>query len=161
VHATSAPSAAHAVARAGTTSGTTSGTSSGAALSLWTTRYESELVSGALRIPTPYVARLAGGADVTLYRLVTTHVVTAHANWHATGPRPFTAGPRNPAFELPGTALLDLGISVGFHAPRRAVATLVALAVDNALDLAWQSVRGFPSPGRTWALTITITPAAR
>lgn len=121
-------------------------------LSGWGTWYESTLRTGGLTIPTPYVPRLALGAQAQWQH-------GAHrlsANWRHQGPRPFTAGPRNPLFELPSASLLDLAIartqSIG------SVNVLATFALDNATDVRWQSVRGFPMPGRAWSVALTLSP---
>jgi outer membrane cobalamin receptor len=121
-------------------------------LSAWYTGYRSELTSGALRIPTPYVPTHAGGAVVR----VPLGPLQAGVATRWLGARPFTAGPRDPAFLLPEVALVDLSLAArGEVLGARMV--LVA-ALDNATDRAWQSVRGFPSPGRSWSLSLTVTP---
>lgn len=121
-------------------------------VSMWGTWYDAVLRTGALRIPTPYVARESAGAlaRVPLGPLQ----LGAAARW--LGPRPFTAGPRDPAFTLPAVALVD--VSLAARCVRQGRELLVALALDNATDQAWQSVRGFPSPGRAWSLSLTLTP---
>lgn len=121
-------------------------------ISVWGTAYDPQLTSGALRIPTPYVPSLAGGA-ITRAQL---GVVQLAASNRWLGPRPFTAGPRDPAFSLPTVALLDLTLSTR-RTLRRGDA-LLAASLDNVTNRAWQSVRGFPAPGRTWSIAITITP---
>ena len=134
----------------------------GGALSAWVTAYHTDLVTGALRIPTPYVARFAGGGQA----IARAGQSTVSAVLRATGSRPFTAGPRNPAFELPGTTLLDIAVSHRVtarllpHAPSPRIDALIALSLENATGVSWQSVRGFPSPGRAWAVNITLSPAA-
>ncbi len=119
-------------------------------LSAWFTLYDAMLTSGGLQIPTPYVARAAGGAQLR----ASLPFATATALVHAMGPRPYTAGPRNAAFELSAVTLCDVALS------RRvvvaAVDVLLALSLDNATDVRWQSVRGFPSPGRSWAISTTL-----
>lgn len=116
----------------------------------WLTLYDAVLTSGGLQIPTPYVSRVAGGAQVR----ASLPFANATMLVHAMGPRPYTAGPRNPAFELPSTTLCDVALS------RRvviaAVDALLSLSLDNATDVRWQSVRGFPSPGRSWAISTTL-----
>ncbi len=76
------------------------------------------------------------------------------------GRRPFAAGPRDPLYELPAVTLVDVAFTHGlpraFAVPR--IESRVTWSVDNATDAAWQAVRGFPSPGRTWALAITLRP---
>ena len=121
-------------------------------ISAWGTAYEPELRSGTLRVPTPYVPSFAGGA-VTRAQLGALQFSAAN-RW--LGPRPFTAGPRDPAFTLPSVALLDLTLST-----RRSLGrgdALLAASLDNATNRAWQSVRGFPAPGRSWSVAITIRP---
>jgi outer membrane cobalamin receptor len=129
-------------------------TSRRGSLSAWTTAYDTEIATGGLRIPTPYVARVSGGAQL----LGTFGTTSASAIVRANGRRPFTAGTRNPAFELPAVTLVDASLSQRVtlvHAN-----ALVALSVENALDVAWQSVRGFPSPGRSLSITITFLPSS-
>lgn len=121
-------------------------------LSAWGTWHRAELLSGTLRIPTPYVPLQAAGAVVRAP--VGPIDVGASARW--LGPRPFTAGPRDPAFTLPGVSLMDLTV-----ASRRVlggVPMLFTASLDNATDRAWQSVRGFPSPGRAWSVAVTLWP---
>ncbi len=120
------------------------------ALSSWVTAYRSTLVSGDLLIPTPYVPRVAGGGQVRLEH----GARVGTALLRAMGQRPFTAGPRNPAFELPQVALLDL--SLAQQLPWQRFDALVTFAVENVTNVAWQSVRGFPSPGRSWAIAFTL-----
>lgn len=132
-------------------------------LSAWATWYDTQLITGALRIPTPYIARAAGGGQLA----VRVGASVASAIARSAGSRPFTAGPRNPAFELPGTTLVDLALShrfvvrPGARFMRASADALVALSLENATDLSWQSVRGFPAPGRAWAVNITLSPASR
>jgi outer membrane cobalamin receptor len=123
-------------------------------LGAWLTAYDPELRTGALRIPTPYVPRIAAGAQLVLQR----GAAVLSARSRLQGRRPFTAGPRDPAYELPAVHLLDA--SLGHRGRIGHVATLATLALDNATDVAWQSVRGFPSPGRSWAISLTLTPAS-
>ncbi len=125
-----------------------------AAISAWITSYAPTLVSGALRIPTPYVPSNAGGGNARLV-VGPLHVGVAA---RVMGERPYTAGPRDPAFMLPAVALLDGSVSA-HHAFARADA-LVSISLDNLTDRAWQSVRGFPSPGRAWSVALTIRPIA-
>ncbi len=118
--------------------------------SAWITAYNAALTTGPLRIPAPYVPRIAGGAQF----LVTVASYTGSALVRSMGRRPFTAGPRDAAFELPKVTLLDLAISRRLHV--RGSELLVALSLNNATDAHWQSVRGFPSPGRGWAFSTTL-----
>ncbi len=121
-------------------------------MSAWGTWHRSELVSGTLRIPTPYVPVHAAGAIVRAP--IGPLDLGASARW--LGPRPFTAGPRDPAFTLPDVALVDLSLSSRRRV--RGVPMLFTASLDNATDRAWQSVRGFPSPGRAWSVAFTILP---
>ncbi|MCZ8204521.1 TonB-dependent receptor plug domain-containing protein [Gemmatimonas sp.] len=121
-------------------------------LSAWHTRYASTLRSGLLTIPTPYVP-LHSGAVQALWR-VGAH--TLSANVRHQGRRPFTAGPRDPRFELPSVTLTDVA-----WARRQRVAqveALVSLTIDNVTGVRWQSVRGFPMPGRGWSAALTLQP---
>lgn len=118
--------------------------------SAWITAYNAALTTGPLRIPAPYVSRVAGGGHV----LVMAASFTASALVRGMGRRPFTAGPPDAAFELPKVLLLDLAISRRLRL--RGNELLLALSLDNATDVHWQSVRGFPSPGRGWAFSTTL-----
>ena len=124
--------------------------------SLWSTLYDPLLLTGGLRIPTPYVARMAGGSQW----LVRHHGMSLSLITRSMGRRPYTAGPRDPLYELAAVTLVDLAVTHGLPRvlamPR--VESRVTWSVDNATDAAWQSVRGFPSPGRTWALAIVLRP---
>ena len=119
--------------------------------STWITAYDTELTTGALHIPTPYVPRVAGGVQ----SVRSMRALTASGFLRVTGRRPFSAGPRDPAYELPAVALLDLAISRQARLSGRDM--LVAASLENVTDARWQSVRGFPAPGRGWALSITFT----
>ncbi len=118
----------------------------------WSTLYRAELLSGALRVPTPYVPACAGGAAARASRGPAQ--LSLATRW--LGARPYTAGPRDDAFMLPSVALLDVAFSVR---PRIIAADMLfTFALDNVTDRAWQSVRGFPSPGRAWSVALTLTP---
>ncbi len=118
----------------------------------WLTDYDALLHSNGLRIPTPYVARLAGGTRVQH----TLRVATISANTRYVGRRPYTAGPRDPFYELPAVWLVDGAVS--HHRSVQRADVLVTLALDNATNAHWQSVRGFPMPGRNWSLGISLEP---
>jgi outer membrane cobalamin receptor len=124
-------------------------------LASWVTSYDAQLLSNGLRIPTPYVPRLASGTQLALTRGAT--VVSPNVRYQ--GRRPYTAGPRNPFFELPAVWLADAAIS--HHRSARRADVVVTLAIDNVNNARWQSVRGFPMPGRSWSLGITLHPDAR
>ena len=127
-----------------------------ASLSAWMTAYDAMLSTGGLHIPTPYVPRLAGGAQLQL------HTPAQHATvvWRGMGARPYTAGPRNPDFELAALSLVDITVAQQLRAlpywPWPRLDALVAFSLENAADASWQSVRGFPSPGRSWAMSFTL-----
>lgn len=123
--------------------------------SAWATWYDSELRTGALRIPTPYVARAAGGAHLNWRR----GIWHASGVWRVMGRRPYTVGPRDPGYELPGVSLVDAAI--GATVTRAAVSTVMTLSVNNATNAAWQSVKGFPSPGRAVAISLVLSPKER
>ena len=121
-------------------------------LAAWHTFYRSELRSGALLIPTPYVPQHSLAATIAWRR----GVHTLSANTRHQGRRPFTAGPRNPQFELPAVTITDIA-----WAQRRALGRVEALwsvMFDNVTDVQWQSVRGFPMPGRGWSASLTLAP---
>lgn len=121
-------------------------------IGLWHTWYRSTLRSGGLTIPTPYVPSHSVGGQA-LWRLGA-NSLSAVVRYQ--GRRPFTAGPRNPLFELPAVTLLDVALT------RRHVFThleaLVSAGLDNAANVRWQSVRGFPMPGRGWSASLTLQP---
>jgi len=121
-------------------------------LAAWHTWYRSELRSGSLLIPTPYVPQHSLAANAA-WR-VGAH--TLSANTRHQGRRPFTAGPRNPLFELPAVTITDIAWSQR-HAFARVEATW-SLTLDNVTDVQWQSVRGFPMPGRGWSAALTLAP---
>jgi outer membrane cobalamin receptor len=118
----------------------------------WFSFYDSWLTTGALRIPTPYVSREAAGLRLTLQSGAT----TLSSNTRVLGPRPFTVGPRDPQFVLPGVALADVALSR--HVPLMRFSTLLSLSIENIADQEWQSVRGFPEPGRRWSVALFLTP---
>lgn len=121
-------------------------------LQAWSTVYRASLLTGALRIPTPYVPMFAGGATARASHGPVQLSLTSR--WM--NARPYTAGPRDDAFMLPPVALLDVALSMR---PNIGGAdALFTFALDNVTDRAWQSVRGFPSPGRAWSVAITLTP---
>jgi len=122
-------------------------------LSAWSTFYNALLLSDALRIPTPYVPRVAAGTSMRVNLPATT---TLSIQTHLQGRRPFSAGPRDPAYELPAVFLGDVALSRHYHVRR--TDALISFSLDNATNAQWQSVRGFPSPGRSWAIATTLTP---
>ncbi len=121
-------------------------------INAWSTVYNAELTAGGLRIPTPYVPRHAGGATARLAHGPLQ--LSGTTRWFGT--RPYTAGPRDDAFLLPAVALVDLA----FTASHALNGTVIALtfALENATDQPWQSVRGFPSPGRAWSVALVFRP---
>ena len=127
-----------------------------ASLSVWMTAYDAMLSTGGLHIPTPYVPRLAGGAQLQLH----THAQHATVAWRGMGARPYTAGPRNPDFELAALSLVDITVAQQLRAlpywPWPRLDALVAFSLENAADASWQSVRGFPSPGRSWVMSFIL-----
>jgi len=121
-------------------------------LSAWQSWYRTTLRTGGLTIPTPYVpTHSIGGQGAWRIGPHTLGVNVRHQ-----GRRPFTAGPRNPLFELPAVTLLDLSVA------RRQRFThfeaLLTAGLDNATNARWQSVRGFPMPGRGWSASLTLQP---
>jgi outer membrane cobalamin receptor len=121
-------------------------------VSAWATLYGSELHTGGLRIPAPYVPRASGGAQAQWRH----PLATLSGNARVQGPRPYTAGPRNPDFELPAVALVD--IAMARTVEWSTLHTLVTISLDNVTNTRWQSVRGFPMPGRAWSLALTLQP---
>jgi outer membrane cobalamin receptor len=125
----------------------------------WLTRYDARLHTNGLVIPTPYVAPVAAGLRTQVTPRLVQQRVTLSANARYVGRRPYTAGPRNPFFELPDVWLVDGAVS--HHRSVHRTDVLVTLALDNATIARWQSVRGFPMPGRSWSLGITVEPVRR
>jgi outer membrane cobalamin receptor len=123
-----------------------------ARVALWGTWYDARLQSGALRIPTPYVASHAGGGQLQGHA----GGITLSATLRAMGPRPFTAGPRAAAYDLPAVTLLDLAAARWVRAGRADL--LVTVALDNATNQPWEPVRGYPAPGRALALSASWSP---
>ena len=122
---------------------------------VWGTWYESSLLSGGLTIPTPYVPRASGGAQLQ-WRLGTNARTAVSGNLRVQGRRPFTAGPRNALFELPSVRVLDVALSRRITVAQ--VDALVSTGIDNVTDARWQSVRGFPMAGRAWSVALTVQP---
>lgn len=126
-------------------------------LSAWVTRYDAMLRTDALRIPTPYVPRLAAGGEWIAQR----HATVLRLGARYLGDRPYTAGPRNPAYQLPAVTLVSVALShavpLGAMVRRTSGMTpRITWALDNATNAAWQSVRGFPAPGRSWSVSLTL-----
>jgi outer membrane cobalamin receptor len=129
-------------------------------LSGWVTQYASTVLAGGLRIPTPYVPRTSIGAEAH-WRVHASgaRATSLTAALRHQGPRPYTAGPRNPDFDLPAVSLLDLAI--GHHQPWHRADALVTLSMNNVTGARWQSVRGFPMPGRAWSIGLTLQHSPR
>jgi outer membrane cobalamin receptor len=121
-------------------------------VSAWHTWYRSELRSGALLIPTPYVPQHSLAANGA-WRMGT-HTIST--NVRVQGRRPYTAGPRNSLFELPAVTIADVAWSQRLRFNR--VEALWAVTLENVTDVQWQSVRGFPMPGRGWSASFTLAP---
>lgn len=121
-------------------------------MAAWHTWYRSELRSGALLIPTPYLPQHSMTANAA-WR-IGPHTVSAITRYQ--GRRPFTAGPHNPAFELPAVVITDVAWSQRGAVGR--IEALWSLTLDNVTDVQWQSVRGFPMPGRGWSASLTLAP---
>ncbi|MBI3791885.1 MAG: TonB-dependent receptor [Gemmatimonadetes bacterium] len=121
-------------------------------LSAWGSATRATLDAGGLTLPTPYVPVGAGG--------LATQVATVAGTWSAAvrviGARSFTAAPASAETQLPPTGLLDLAWSRRFTIA--GTPALVATGLANALDARWESVRRFPSPGRAWNLSLTLSP---
>jgi outer membrane cobalamin receptor len=78
------------------------------------------------------------------------------ATVRALGRRPFTAGPRAAAYDLPSVTLLDLAIARWVRSGGADL--LMTVALDNATNQAWEPVRGYPAPGRGLALSVSWSP---
>lgn len=121
-------------------------------LSVWHTWYRSLLRTGPLEIPTPYVAPHSAGAHAMWRRGA--HTLSSTVRYQ--GRRPFTAGPRNPLFELSAVTLAD--VAWAHQQDVAHVRTLWSFTLENVTDTRWQSVRGFPMPGRGWSVALTLAP---
>ncbi|MCO4101247.1 MAG: TonB-dependent receptor plug domain-containing protein [Gemmatimonas sp.] len=121
-------------------------------LSAWQSWYRTTLRTGGLTIPTPYVPTHSIGSQGA-WR-IGPHTLGANVRYQSR--RPFTAGPRNALFELPAVTLLDL--SVARRQRFTHLELLLTAGLDNATDTRWQSVRGFPMPGRGWSASLTLQP---
>ena len=121
-------------------------------VTLWGATTRAELEAGALTAPTPYVPALSGG--------LTVGVRTSAGAWTATlrgiGRRAFVVAPASADTELPAVGLADLAWS----RPVAVAGTtlLVAAGVTNLFDAGWESVRRFPSVGRSWTVSLTFFP---
>ena len=118
----------------------------------WGGWYDTRLFTDGLHVPTPYVPKLAGGGTttVTLGRLSTTASLTAR------GRRPFAIAIPSRALEMHGVFLLDLATSYRIDRPQGVA--LVTAGVLNVGNVASETVRRFPSPGRVWQVTLTVQP---
>lgn len=123
-----------------------------ATVSVWHTWYRSALRSGALTIPMPYVPQHTGALQGAWRVGASTFSGVVRLQ----GRRPFTAGPRDPRFELPAVALADVAWSRPHDFAQ--VRALVSVTLENLADVRWQSVRGFPMPGRGWSAALTLQP---
>ena len=121
-------------------------------VSAWHTWYRTTLRSGLLDIPTPYVPQHSAAVTGAWRRWGQ----TLSANVRYQGRRPFTAGPRNPLFELPAVTITDVAWSRRFASSH--LDALLSVALENVTDVRWQSVRGFPMPGRGWSAALTFSP---
>jgi outer membrane cobalamin receptor len=118
----------------------------------WASRYDATITSGEFDIPTPYVARYSAGSQIS----GNLRAFTASSALRAMGRRPFTNGPRNPLYELPAITLVDVALA---HRSRLSgTSLLLSASLENVADRSWQSVHGFPEPGRRWSLSLTLTP---
>jgi outer membrane cobalamin receptor len=123
-----------------------------ASLSGWGAAYGALLTADRLEIPTPYVPRSAGGAVGTL-RLAR---ATLSATVQSTGPRAYGSGPASGAYELP--AAVTLGVNAAYRMRLLGARATLSAGVDNATDVEWQSVRFYPTAGRTWSAGLVLTP---
>lgn len=121
-------------------------------VSAWHTWYRSALRTGPLTIPMPYVPQHTGAVQGA-WR-VGRHTVSGIARHQ--GRRPFTAGPRDPRFELAAVTLADVAWSRAHDFAHLRV--LLSVTLENLADVRWQSVRGFPMPGRGWSAALTLQP---
>ncbi len=121
-------------------------------LTLWGAATDAELEAGNLTLPTPYVPDLAGGLSAAWRAGRSTYTISARG----IGSRAFTAAPVSAATLLPPVGWLDLAWSRTLTLAGTPM--LVAAGVTNALDARWESVRRFPSVGRAWTISLTLSP---
>lgn len=122
------------------------------AAELWAAYHITRLSVDDITIPTPYVARYAGGASAraALGRFGFSTLLSA------TGRRPFAVAPASRTLELPGVLLAD--VSASWRMPSHRGSALVTAGALNILNTPHESVRRYPSPGRSWQFALTVQP---
>lgn len=120
--------------------------------SLWGGVYGTRLWDGFMEMRTPYVPYRSGGASLSARR----GRLTLASEMRLVGRRPFVNGPSHPDLELPGAALANA--SLAYRVRVRGAALSLHLSGDNLGGARWESVRRYPTPGRTFAAGITLEP---
>ena len=119
---------------------------------LWASHYDTRLFTDGTSVTTPYVPRFSGGASAR----ASLGEFSVSTRLSAIGRRPFAMASASRAIEMPGVFLADLHASWRF-ATRRGSALLTAGAI-NVGNTVHESIRRYPSPGRSWQLAITVQP---
>ena len=119
---------------------------------LWAGAYETRATLDGLVVPTPYAPATTGGATARWgWR-----ALALEASATALGRRAFIAAPSARSLELPGIVLADLTLSHSF--PLRGARGLASTGIRNITDRRWEAVRRYPSPGRSWTVTLALSP---
>lgn len=119
-------------------------------LDAWGAAYSTRSLVDGIEIATPYVPRAAGGASA---RAVVGRF-TLSASLSALGRRQFLLAPASRGSELPGVALGDAALAYRF--PLRRASALLTVGVSNIADVRWESVRRYPTPGRSVTAALVL-----
>ncbi len=117
---------------------------------VWGAAYATRSVVDGIEIATPYVPRAAGGASARAF----IGQFTVSAALSALGRRQFLLAPASRRTELPGVALGD--VALGYRFPLRRASALLTLGVANVADVRWESVRRYPTAGRTVTAALVL-----
>ena len=118
----------------------------------WAGVYHARLAAEPYELPTPYAPYASGGGTLSIRR----GPAALTSTLRAFGRRPFRTAPVARRNELPGVAIVDAAVSWETRAGRSRL--LVTAGVENAGGVRWESVRSYPSPGRSWTAGVTIEP---
>lgn len=124
----------------------------GVELTTWGGRYATHLWDGFLEMRTPYVPYWSAGASA----VANAGPVSGRLQVRHTGRRPFVNGPAIAELELPGATVATAGLQFTNMTSLGRVTT--SLSADDLTDVRAESVRRYPTAGRTWALGFTIEP---
>lgn len=118
----------------------------------WGGRYLTRLWDGYLEMRTPYAPYWSAGATLGARR----GPLGARFQLRHLGRRPFVNGPPLPELELGPATVVTAGLQFSRATPLGH--SILSLTVDDLADARPELVRRYPSPGRTWAATVTIQP---